>query len=142
MNPSKRAKAIFRASEWFQQRNVPVFPQLLRALNLTLHGIDIEHGVKMGRNVQFPHPSGVVIGAGTVIGDDVLVLSGVVLGLQLSPGREDGYPRIASRVYLGSGCKVFGPVTIGYHSKIGANVVVTKDVPAETIHLGSQNLGR
>ncbi len=88
---------------------------------------DIHPCATIGRRVFIDHGFGVVIGETTVIEDDVLIYQGVTLGgVSLSQGKR--HPTIKSHVVIGSGAKVLGNITIGVHSKIGANSVVVKDV--------------
>lgn len=103
-----------------------------------LTGIEIHPGAAIGRRVVIDHGMGVVIGETAVVGDDVLIYHGVTLG-----GKEyttaKRHPTIGNRVLLGAGAKIIGNITIGDDAKIGANAVVTKDVPAGTVVVSSQN---
>ena len=110
-------------------REVARFQHLVLSV---LTGSDIDVGVRFGRNLRLPHPTGVVIHCDVVIGDDCMVMQQVTLG-QLAAG---GVPVIGSRVYFGSGAKVLGPVQIGDGAKIGANAVVLRDVPAGATAVG------
>ncbi len=97
-----------------------------------LTGSDIDVGFQFGRNLHLPHPTGVVVHRGAVIGDDCMVMQQVTLG-QLATG---SVPVVGSRVYIGAGAKVLGPVHIGDDARIGANAVVLKDVPAGATAVG------
>ena len=110
-------------------RKVARFQHLVLSV---LTGSDVDVGVRFGRNLRLPHPTGVVIHRDVVIGDDCMVMQQVTLG-QLA---ADGVPVIGSRVYIGSGAKVLGPVQIGDGARIGANAVVLHDVPAGATAVG------
>lgn len=98
-------------------------------------GIEIHPGATIGRRFFIDHGMGVVIGETTEIGDDVMVYHGVTLGgRSLNPGKR--HPTIGNRVTVGAGAKVLGPLTVGDDSAIGANSVVTHDVPADSIATG------
>ncbi|CAJ1510163.1 serine O-acetyltransferase EpsC [[Mycobacterium] holstebronense] len=98
-------------------------------------GIEIHPGATIGRRFFIDHGLGVVIGETTEIGDDVMVYHGVTLGgRSLSHGKR--HPTIGNGVTVGAGAKVLGPITIGDGSAIGANAVVTQDVPADCIATG------
>ncbi len=98
-------------------------------------GIEIHPGATIGRRFFIDHGMGVVIGETTQIGDDVMVYHGVTLGgRSLSHGKR--HPTIGNGVTVGAGAKVLGPITIGDGSAIGANAVVTQDVPADCIATG------
>ncbi|ORB00596.1 serine O-acetyltransferase [Mycolicibacter minnesotensis] len=98
-------------------------------------GIEIHPGASIGRRFFIDHGLGVVIGETTEIGDDVMVYHGVTLGgRSLSHGKR--HPTIGNGVTVGAGAKVLGPITIGDGSAIGANAVVTQNVPADCIATG------
>ena len=100
-----------------------------------LTGIEIHPGATIGRRFFIDHGMGVVIGETTEIGDDVMLYHGVTLGgRSLNKGKR--HPTIGNRVTVGAGAKVLGPILIGEDSAIGANAVVTHDVPADSIATG------
>ena len=74
---------------------------------------------------MLPHPNGVIIHEDAIIGDDCMIMQQVTVGMI----GEDQVPRIGKRVYIGAGAKIIGKVNVGDDSRIGANAVVTKDVP-------------
>ncbi|MFD4295239.1 serine O-acetyltransferase EpsC [Rhodococcus sp. NPDC058505] len=100
-----------------------------------LTGIEIHPGATIGRRFFIDHGMGVVIGETTEIGDDVMLYHGVTLGGR-SLARTKRHPTIGNRVTIGAGAKVLGPVVIGDDSAVGANAVVTRDVPADSIATG------
>jgi serine O-acetyltransferase len=106
--------------------------RILHAVLSTLTGSDIDVGFRFGRNLLLPHPTGVVVHRSVVIGDDCMVMQQVTLG-QVADG---GVPVIGSRVYIGAGAKVLGPIRIGDDARIGANAVVLTDVPAGATAVG------
>lgn len=100
-----------------------------------LTGIEIHPGATIGRRFFIDHGMGVVIGETAEIGDDVMLYHGVTLGGR-SLEQVKRHPTIGNRVTIGAGAKVLGPLTVGDDSAIGANAVVTRDVPAESIATG------
>jgi len=110
-------------------------------------GIEIHPGARIGRRFFIDHGMGVVIGETAVIGDDVLLFHGVTLGGRGS-GRTDTvpsgvhahgvrrHPRVGDRVVLGAGSSLIGAITVGADSVVGANTVVTKDVPPGSVVTG------
>lgn len=98
-------------------------------------GIEIHPGAKIGRRFFIDHGMGVVIGETCEIGDGVTLYQGVTLG---GTGKEKGkrHPTIEDNVLIASGSKVLGNITIGEHSKVGANSVVLHDVPAYSTVVG------
>jgi serine O-acetyltransferase len=115
--------------------------RLLSQLTRLLTGIEIHPGATIGRRFFIDHGMGVVIGETAEIGDDVMVYHGVTLGgRSLQHGKR--HPTIGNRVTVGAGAKILGPLKIGDDSAIGANAVVTHDVPADSIATGIPALVR
>jgi serine O-acetyltransferase len=109
--------------------------RILMQFTRFLTGIEIHPGATIGRRFFIDHGMGVVIGETAEIGDDVMVYHGVTLGGRTMK-QVKRHPTIGNRVTIGAGAKVLGPVHIGDDSAIGANAVVTHDVPAESIATG------
>ncbi|MFA6740307.1 MAG: serine O-acetyltransferase [Arcobacteraceae bacterium] len=100
-----------------------------------LTNIDIHPAATIGRRVFIDHGIGVVIGATTIIEEDVLIYQGVTLGgVSLNKGKR--HPTVRANSVIGSGAKVLGNIVIGTSSKIGANSVVIADVPDYTTAVG------
>ena len=109
--------------------------RMLSQLTRFATGIEIHPGAMIGRRFFIDHGMGVVIGETTEIGDDVMLYHGVTLGGRaLEHGKR--HPTIGDRVTVGAGAKFLGPVHIGDDSAVGANAVVTHDVPPESIATG------
>jgi serine O-acetyltransferase len=100
-------------------------------------GIEIHPGAKLGRRVVIDHGMGVVIGETAIVGDDVLIYHGVTLGGKVND-RVKRHPTIGNNVLLGAGAKIIGDIEIGDGAMIGANAVVTKNVPAGAVIVGPQ----
>ncbi|WP_394938297.1 serine O-acetyltransferase EpsC [Psychromicrobium sp. YIM B11713] len=112
------------------------FPaRALSQLARSMTGIEIHPGATIGRRFFIDHGMGVVIGETTEIGDDVMLYQGVTLGGR-SLAKVKRHPTLGDRVTVGAGAKVLGPVVIGSDTAIGANAVVVKDAPAESIVTG------
>ncbi|HYJ49399.1 MAG TPA: serine O-acetyltransferase EpsC [Microbacterium sp.] len=100
-----------------------------------LTGIEIHPGATIGRRFFIDHGMGVVVGETAEIGDDVMLYHGVTLGGRQREGGKR-HPTIGDGVAVGAGAKVLGPIIIGEGSVIGANAVVTKNAPADSILVG------
>ncbi len=100
---------------------------------------DITPSCKLG-NVVFRHPTGIVIGGGAVLADGVIIHQNVTFGaLRFDEKEKRGIPCqqiVGQDTIIGCGAKVLGDVTIGKNCIIGANAVVTKDVPDDTTVVG------
>ncbi|MGW2673639.1 serine O-acetyltransferase EpsC [Kocuria rhizophila] len=98
-------------------------------------GVEIHPGATIGRRFFIDHGMGVVIGETAEIGDDVMLYHGVTLGgRSMAPVKR--HPTVEDRVTIGAGAKVLGPITVGRDSAVGANAVVVKDVPEDSIVTG------
>src|SRR5699024_2277837 len=81
------------------------------------------------------HGMGVVIGETAEVGDDCMLYHGVTLGgVALKQAKR--HPTLGDRVTVGAGAKILGPVEIGADSSVGANAVVVKDAPADSVVVG------
>ncbi len=108
-----------------------VLSQLARAVT----GVEIHPAATIGRRFFIDHGMGIVIGSTAEIGDDVMLYQGVTLGGR-SLEKIKRHPTIGDRVTIGAGAKVLGPITIGAGSAVGANAVVVKDTPPDSIVTG------
>jgi len=100
-----------------------------------LTGVEIHPGATIGARLFIDHGMGVVIGETAEIGDDVTLYHGVTLG-GVSQERAKRHPTVESGVVIGAGAKVLGPVRVGRDARIGANAVVTRDVPPGVVVVG------
>jgi serine O-acetyltransferase len=109
--------------------------RVLMTLVRSVTGVEIHPGAVIGRRFFIDHGMGVVIGETAEVGDDVMLYHGVTLGGR-SLQKVKRHPTVGSRVTIGAGARVLGPVYIGDDVQIGANSVVVKDVPAGAIATG------
>lgn len=109
--------------------------RILSQLARFLTGIEIHPGARIGRRFFIDHGMGVVIGETAEVGDDCMLYHGVTLG-GVSLKQTKRHPTLGDRVTVGAGAKILGPVEIGDDSSVGANAVVVKDAPAESIVVG------
>lgn len=101
----------------------------------TVSNIDIHPGATIGRRFFIDHGAGVVIGETAEIGNDVTLYHGVTLG-GTSWNKGKRHPTLEDGVMVGAGAKVLGPITLSKNSRVGANSVVVKDVPAHRTVVG------
>lgn len=123
-NPALAASLLFRIAA--TKGGVARF--LARWALLTTFGCDVSHGVVFEGPLELPHPIGIVVGQGTVVGARVRIFQNVTLGT----AKRGGYPSIGKDVTLYAGAVVAGNVEIGANAIIGANCTITRDVPAST----------
>jgi serine O-acetyltransferase len=109
--------------------------RVLSNVTRTLTGVEIHPGATIGRRFFIDHGMGVVIGETAIVGDDVMLYHDVTLGGR-SLAKVKRHPTVGDRVTIGSGARVLGDVHVGDDSQIGANSVVTKDVPVGAVAVG------
>jgi serine O-acetyltransferase len=124
-----------RITHWLWAHNFKFLGRWLSQIARNLTGVEIHPGATIGPGFFIDHGMGVVIGETAEIGSDVTLYHGVTLGgTSLEKGKR--HPTIGDRVVIGTGAKVLGAITIGEDSRIGANAVVVKSVPANSVVVG------
>jgi serine O-acetyltransferase len=133
--PGLHAVWIHRITHWMWVRNVKLPARWMSQLARGLTGIEIHPGAKIGPGLFIDHGMGVVIGETAEVGSDVTMYHGVTLGgTSLNKGKR--HPTIGDRVTIGAGAKVLGNILVGSDSRIGANAVVVKSVPENSVVIG------
>lgn len=101
-------------------------------------GIEIHPEAKIGKNFFIDHGTGVVIGQTAVIEDNVTIYHGVTLGGVGRVGQVNGkrHPTLKEGSIIGAGAQVLGDITIGANAKVGANSVVSSDIPEGLTAIG------
>jgi serine O-acetyltransferase len=133
--PGFHALYFYRLSHWLWERRLFLLGRWASHLGRVLTGIEIHPGARIGKGLFIDHGMGVVIGETSEIGDDVTLYQAVTLG-GVSLEKRKRHPTLESRVVVGAGAKILGPITIGHDSRIGANAVVVKDVPPNAVVVG------
>jgi len=135
--PGFWAIGFHRIAHWLYRGELYFAARLVNHLSRFFTAIDIHPGAVIGRNFFIDHGF-TVIGETCEIGDDVTIYQCVTLGgtnpADGQPGKR--HPTIQSGVIIGSGAQVLGPITVGPRARIGANSVVTKDVPEGATMVG------
>lgn len=121
-----------KASNRIYKKHIPVLPRILFLMTRLLCGCSIPPSVEIGENTKLAHNGlGVVIHDKCIIGHDTIIQANVVIG-----GKDGKAPIIGDNVQIGAGAVILGGIKIGNNSIIGANAVVTKDVPMNCMALG------
>ena len=145
------AKAVFmhKIANFFAVAKFDLIARIVSQFSRFMTGIEIHPKAKIGKNLFIDHGMGVVIGETSDIGDNVTIYHNVTLG-GISPSinsenqRETKrHPTLHDHVVVGSGAQVLGPIVVGKNAKIGANAVVTKNVPENGVMVGipARNVG-
>ena len=147
--PGVKAVFFHQIANFFCVAKFDLLARIISQFSRFLTGIEIHPKAKIGKNLFIDHGMGVVIGETSEIGDNVTIYHMVTLG-GISPSIDsDGqrdvkrHPSLKNNVVVGSGAQVLGPVTVGENAKIGANAVVTKNVPENAVMVGipAKNVG-
>jgi len=133
--PGLHAIWMHRLAHMFWRNGLRWMGRFVSHIARWITGIEIHPGATIGRRFFIDHGMGVVIGETTEIGDDVTLYHGVTLG-GTTWQKEKRHPTLESGVVVGTGAKVLGSITIGEGSRIGANSVVLRDVPAHSTVIG------
>lgn len=132
-----QAVFMFRLCQFFYRIKLSYIAWLLARLNLFFTGAEIEFNVEIGEGMMIAHPSGIVLGRGSKIGNRVTLYQGVTMGVKdLKPENIKKFPSLGDNVTLFSGSKVIGDVHVGDNSSVGANSVVVNDVPPNSVAVG------
>jgi serine O-acetyltransferase len=133
--PGLHAVWLHRLAHWLWRTHLRLLALAVAQLTRWLTGIEIHPAARIGPRLFIDHGMGVVIGETAEVGSDVTIYHGVTLGgVSLSRGKR--HPTIEDHVVIGAGAKVLGAITVGSHSRIGANAVVVKDVEPERVVVG------
>ena len=147
--PGVKAVFFHRIANFFNVSKLDLIARIISQFSRFLTGIEIHPGAKIGKNLFIDHGMGVVIGETSEIGDNVTIyhmatLGGIAPSINSNDQRNiKRHPTIEDDVVIGSGAQVLGPVTVGRCAKIGANAVITKDVPEKAVMVGipAKNVG-
>ena len=147
--PGVKAVFMHRIANFFAIAKFDLVARIISQFSRFMTGIEIHPKAKIGKNLFIDHGMGVVIGETSEIGDNVTIyhmatLGGISPSINSDKQREiKRHPTLQDNVVVGSGAQVLGPITIGKNAKIGANAVVTKDVPENGVMVGipAKNVG-
>ena len=147
--PGVKAVFFHRIANFFSLAKFDLIARIISQFSRFLTGIEIHPKAKIGKNLFIDHGMGVVIGETSEIGNNVTIyhmatLGGIAPSINSNDQRNiKRHPTIEDDVVIGSGAQVLGPVRIGRCAKIGANAVVTKDVPEKAVMVGipAKNVG-
>jgi len=147
--PGVKAVFFHRIANFFAKAKFNLIARIISQFSRFLTGIEIHPNANIGKNLFIDHGMGVVIGETSDIGDNVTIYHMVTLG-GIAPSINSNdqrnvkrHPTIQDDVVIGSGAQVLGPVIVGRCAKIGANAVITKDVPEKAVMVGipAKNVG-
>ena len=135
--PGLVAVGMHRIAHWLFEARLFFLARFANHLSRWMTAIDIHPGAKIGRHLFIDHGF-TVIGETAEIGDNVTIYQSVTLGGTDPANGIAGkrHPTLADDVIVGSGAQILGPITVNPRARIGANAVVTKDVPEGAVMVG------
>ena len=134
---------VYRAGSWCHNRKgkyiwvrwaLPFLTAFQKMIEITT-GIVLPFTAKIGKGLYIGHFGGIILSPNSVLGDYCNISQGITIG-QAGRGGAQHTPVIGDRVYIGPGAKIFGGIKIGNDVAIGANAVVTKDLPDNAVAVG------
>jgi serine O-acetyltransferase len=137
-DPGQKLLLAIRRYQYWQSRKGLIAALLCKWLVLrhrfwsVITGTDVPLNCSIGGGLILPHPNGIVIHPEAKIGVNCMIFQQVTIGT----GGGAGIPVIEGHVDIGAGAKILGPVRIGAHARVGANAVVSIDVPSGTVAVG------
>lgn len=124
----------YKIARWLYLHKIPIVPSLIKTAIRILWGGVIPFQAKIGEGTTLGYQGlGIVIHKECIIGENCMISQNVTLGGTLG---KHGVPKLGNHVYIGSGAKVIGNITIGNNVKIGANAVVLTDLPDNVTAVG------
>ncbi len=133
--PGLHAMWFYRPAHWCWMHRLYWLGRIISHFGRAFTGIEIHPGARIGHGFFIDHGMGVVIGETAEVGANVTLYHGVTLG-GTSWKKGKRHPTLEDDVVIGSGAKILGPITIGARSRVGANAVVVKDVPPDSVVVG------
>ena len=133
--PSFHVMFFYKIGNVFWRYNLKFLARLIMHFARIFTGIEIHPAAKIGSNFFMDHGLGIVIGETTEIGENVTIYQGVTLGGIMPSIESDSqrnqkrHPTVGNNVIIGSGAQILGSINIGDNARIGANSVVSRDVP-------------
>jgi serine O-acetyltransferase len=124
-----------RIAHWFWKHKFFLIARAISQINRFMTGVEIHPGASIGDGFFIDHGMGVVIGETAQIGKNVTIYHGVTLG-GVSAEKGKRHPTVMDQVVIGAGAKILGAIEIGEYSRIGANAVVVKPVPENSVVVG------
>ena len=137
------ASAEYRFGYWVRSKvHIPIIRQILKLISFICHklieittGIDIPSQAVIGKGLYIGHFGGIILNAEAIIGENCNLSNDITIGIG-GRGEKRGCPKIGNRVFIGPGARLFGSIQIGDDVAIGANSVVTKDLPDKAVAVG------
>ena len=131
MSDGSTAQILYRAMRFCQTHHLKPLAFIVYRLNAMFGHVVIGRGAELGPGLVILHSFGIVINTNVRAGRNLVLEHGVTIGAE-----KNLSPSLGDNVFIGAGAKIIGAVRIGSNVKIGANAVVTKDIPDDATAVG------
>lgn len=122
------AYKLYKVERWLYLHHIPLLPKIIKGIIYIIHNSSIPYECQIGARCKFLYGGiGCVIIKSAKIGEHVIIGTNVLIG---GRSNKEGAPKIGNNVYIATGAKVLGNITISDNVIIGANAVVIHDVPS------------
>lgn len=131
------AMILFRICHFLVKHHLAFVSHFFRGFNRIANGCWIGRNADFGKGFVIMHSSGIVINSGVKGGENIIIQSGVVIGVAMEGGGGNTkVPTLGSNIYIGAGAKILGGISVGDNVTVGANAVVLRDVPNDATVVG------
>lgn len=135
--PNYNVLFLLKISQMIQKKGFKFLARHVRYRIFYKYGIHISPGSQLGKNIVFPHPQGIIIGDGAIVGDDCIIYHQVTLGKKRGALDETrDYPIIGNNVVIFPGAKIIGGVEVGNNAIIAPNSVIINNVEPDSVYAG------
>ena len=141
LTPGFKYTFFLRSCQYLANKNTKLIRPIYVIFRIILHhytykyGISIDPETNIGKGLYIGHFGSIIISSKAIIGKNCNISQNVTIG-KSNRGKNMGYPTIGENVYIGPGAKVIGAVHVGNNVAIGANCVVTQDIPDNSVVVG------
>lgn len=138
ISTGERCVFLYRIGQILKNKGYRIPSILIYNYLVKNFGIFLSYKAQIGIGLKLPHPNGIIIGNGSIIGENCTIFHQVTLGgKKLGDAKENNYPCVGNNVTIFSGAKLFGSIKIGDNCIIGANSVVNKSFSNDSTVIGS-----
>lgn len=131
-----RFRLCLRLREYFRIHRMTFWAKCMKSYLLKRYGCELSINARISPKAEFMHTIGIIIGEGVIVSSGVKLYGNITLGRK-DVFNEMAYPFIDENVILCNGCSVLGKIIVGKNSIIGAKSLVIKDVEPNSVYIGS-----
>jgi serine O-acetyltransferase len=128
-----QAVVSYRFRNWLISKHIPFIHVIIGYFTEVITNVEIPANVTIGKGLVIYHGGPVIINGNASLGENIGLRPGVVIG---GDYHGDGAPTLSSNIEIGVGAKILGGIHLGENTKVGANAVVTKSFPSNSVLVG------